>query len=108
MTTTNNSEIVTIRPSSPEDTVVNQLNDVGKQVTKYIYSRVNAHPKSTTAKSYSLYKEALKGHKLVVVLPDKTDTIPNNPDTNKIIELRGYIKNTVETAKTHDIDIQIE
>lgn len=103
MTTT--TEIVTIRPSSPEDTVVNQLNDVGKQVTKYIYSKVHAHPKSTTAKSYSLYKEALKGHKLVVVLPD---TIPSNQDSHKIIELRGYINNIVKTAKTHDIDIQIQ
>ena len=106
MTTT--TEIVTIKPSSPEDTVVNQLNDVGKQVTKYIYSKVHAHPKSTTAKSYSLYKEALKGHKLVVVLPDKTDPIPNNTDTNKIIELRGYITNIVNIARGHDIDIQIQ
>ena len=103
MTTT--TEIVTIQPSSPEDTVVNQLNDVGKQVTKYIYSKVHAHSKSTTAKSYSLYKEALKGHKLVVVLPD---TIPNNTDTNKIIELRGYITNIVNIARGHDIDIQIQ
>ena len=106
MTTT--TEIVTIRPSSPEDTVVNQLNDVGKQVTKYIYSKVHAHPKSTTAKSYSLYKEALKGHKLVVVLPDEPDSFPSNQDSHKIIELRGYINNIVKTAKTHDIDIQIQ
>ena len=108
MTTTNTSEIVTIKPSSPEDSEVNQLNDVGKQVTKYIYSKVHAHPKSTTAKSYSLYKEALKGHKLVVVLPDRTELSKINPESNKIIELRGYIKNIVNTAKGHDIDIQIE
>ena len=108
MTTTNISQIVTIKPSFPEDSEVNQLNDVGKQVTKYIYSKVHAHPKSTTAKSYSLYKEALKGHKLVLVLPDKTELNQKNPDTNKIIELRRYIKNIVDTAKTHDIGIQIE
>jgi hypothetical protein len=99
-------ETITIIPTSPDDSEVNQLNDVGKQVTKYIYSKVHAHPKSTTAKSYSLYKEALKGHKLVLVLPEKTDL--NNPELTRVIELRGYITNIVNIAKGHDIDIQIQ
>jgi hypothetical protein len=99
-------ETVTIMPTSPEDSEVNQLNDVGKQVTKYIYSKVHAHPKSTTAKSCSVYKEALKGHKVLVVLPDQNNI--NTSDVVKINELRGYIHNIVKTAKGHDIDIQIQ
>tara|TARA_B100000902_G_C26437930_1_gene494659 strand:+ start:23 stop:343 length:321 start_codon:yes stop_codon:yes gene_type:complete len=106
MTSNNIITTVTIKPTSPEDSEVNQLNDVGKQVIKYIHSKVHAHPKSTNGKSYALYKEALMGHKLVVVLPDKSEA--NSSETCRIIELRGYIRNIVNTAKNHDIDIQIQ
>ena len=99
MTTTNNSEIVTIRPSSPEDTVVNQLNDVGKQVTKYIYSKVNAHPKQNIS-----YKEALSGHKLILILPEITNDSSN---ITKINELRGCINNIIKHGKQHNIEIEI-
>ena len=37
---------VTIKAKTPTDSEISQLRDVGSQITKYIYSKVHAHPLS--------------------------------------------------------------
>tara|TARA_Y100000590_G_scaffold458295_1_gene612712 strand:- start:1582 stop:1893 length:312 start_codon:yes stop_codon:yes gene_type:complete len=99
MDTITNRKIITIRPSTPTDPEVDQLRDVGKQVTKYIYSKVNAHPKQNIS-----YKEALSGHKLILILPEISNDSSN---ITKINELRGCINNIIKHGKQHNIEIEM-
>jgi hypothetical protein len=80
---------LTIKSNIPDDTEVNQLHDVGRQITKYIYS--NAHT-----------------NKIVVVLPTTKTKLICYSDICNVIKLRGYIQTIIMRANKHKIDISIK
>jgi len=103
MTTTSFAlQTVTIKSQTPSASEVEQLKDVGKQITKYIYNKVQAHPLSDS-RTPILYKDIFKNEKLVVILPET-----NNDISSIIIDLRCNIRNIVIHGKRHGIDIKIE
>ena len=79
---------LTIESTVPYDTEVNQLHDVGRQITKYIYSKDHTD-------------------KVVVVLPTTTTKLICYSDICKVIKLRGYIQTIIIRANKHEIDISI-
>ena len=102
MTTTHPTiQTVTIKSQTPSASEVEQLKDVGKQITKYIYNKVQAHPLSET-RTPILYKDIFKNQKLVVILPE------TNNDSSIIIDLRNNIRNIVKHGKRHEINIEIQ
>tara|TARA_B100001093_G_scaffold506050_1_gene564326 strand:+ start:619 stop:927 length:309 start_codon:yes stop_codon:yes gene_type:complete len=102
MTTTSFAlQTVTIQTQIPSDSEIEQLKDIGTQITKYIYNKVQAHPLSETRKPI-LYKDIFKNQKLVVILPE------TNNDSNIIIDLRNNIRNIVTHGQRHEINIEIQ
>ena len=97
---------VRIKAKTPTDSEISQLRDVGSQITKYIYSKVHAHPLSNN-KTPIKYKDVFKDCRVVVVLPDSTKEV-NKTDIEIIQQLRSNIRNIVIHGKRHEIDIQIE
>ena len=94
-------ETVTIKSQTPSASDVEQLKDVGIQITKYIYNKVQAHSLSK-AKTPILYKDIFKNQKLVVILPE------TNNDSSIIIDLRNNIRNIVKHGQRHEINIEIQ
>ena len=102
MTTTHPTlETVTIKSQKTSASDVEQLKDVGMQITKYIYNKVQAHPSSETRTSI-LYKDIFKNQKLIVILPETTN------DSSNIIDLRNNIKNIIRHGQRHEINIEIQ
>ena len=102
MTTTHPTiQTVTIKSQTPSASEVEQLKDVGKQITKYIYNKVQAHPLSES-RTPILYKDIFKNFRVVVILPE------TNNDSSSIIDLRNNIRNIVTHGKRHEINIDIQ
>ena len=79
---------LTIKSNIPHDTEVNQLHDVGRQITKYIYSKAHTN-------------------KIIVVLPTTNTKLVYYSDICRVIQLRGYIQTIIMRANKHKIDISI-